>query len=86
MVYNLLLEYGSAGILADVIDELGGCGLMESNVRDMVWGIYRIHCKSYVHCELQPDNMMMVGDCGSGDFKEKIGDLGLAKRGIGSLF
>lgn len=63
---------------------------MESDVKryktDMVQGIYRIHSKCYVHCELKPDNLMMVGDCERGDFKEKIGDLGLEKEEVGSLF
>ncbi|KAE9467681.1 hypothetical protein C3L33_00413, partial [Rhododendron williamsianum] len=31
MVYNLLLEYGSGGTLADLIEKSGGCGLPESH-------------------------------------------------------
>ncbi|KAK1358134.1 Mitogen-activated protein kinase kinase kinase yoda [Heracleum sosnowskyi] len=88
MVYNLLLEYGSGGTLVDVIDRVGGGGLVELDVkrytRDLVRGIYWIHSKGYVHCDLKPDNVMMVGNCGSGEFRAKIGDLGLAKRGMRS--
>ncbi|XP_017250220.1 mitogen-activated protein kinase kinase kinase 20 [Daucus carota subsp. sativus] len=88
MVYNLLLEYGSGGTLVDVIDKLGGGGLVEADVRrytrDLVRGIYWIHSKGYVHCDLKPDNVMMVGNCGTGEFRAKIGDLGLAKRGMRS--
>ncbi|KAL8123116.1 mitogen-activated protein kinase kinase kinase 20-like [Apium graveolens] len=89
MVYNLLLEYGCGGTLVDVIDRVGGGGLRELDVkrytRDLVRGIYWIHSKGYVHCDLKPDNVMMVGNCGSrGKFRAKIGDLGLAKRGMRS--
>ncbi|XP_017254364.1 mitogen-activated protein kinase kinase kinase 20 [Daucus carota subsp. sativus] len=84
MVYNLLLEYGAGGTLADVV---GDGGLAEFDVkrytRDIVRGIYHIHSNGYVHCDLKPDNVLLVGNRGS-QFRAKICDLGLAKRGMQS--
>lgn len=81
MVYNLLLEYGSGGTLAEVIKESNGNGLREFDVkryaRSILKGLCHIHNCGYVHCDLKPDNILLVG----GDkFSAKIGDLGLAKR------
>ncbi|KAE9467682.1 hypothetical protein C3L33_00412, partial [Rhododendron williamsianum] len=87
MVYNLLLEYGSGGTLADLIRKSGGCGLPESHVkryaRSVLLGLNRIHGCGYVHCDLKPDNILLVPkNCGFGgtEFKAKIGDFGLTKR------
>ncbi|XP_058226605.1 mitogen-activated protein kinase kinase kinase 20-like [Rhododendron vialii] len=87
MVYNLLLEYGSGGTLADLIEKAGGCGLPESHVkryaRSILLGLNHIHGRGYVHCDLKPGNILLVPkSCGFGgtEFKPKIGDFGLAKR------
>ncbi|XP_076897781.1 mitogen-activated protein kinase kinase kinase 20-like [Bidens hawaiensis] len=95
MVYNLLLEYGAGGTLADLIKRSGDIGLPESDVkryaRSIVRGLWHIHQCGYVHCDLKPDNILLVsggsncsglGCSGSGgdEFVAKIGDLGLAKR------
>ncbi|KAI8544164.1 hypothetical protein RHMOL_Rhmol08G0274600 [Rhododendron molle] len=87
MVYNLLLEYGSGGTLADLIRKSGGCGLPESHVkryaRSILLGLNHIHGCGYVHCDLKPDNILLVPkNCGFGGtkFKAKIGDFGLTKR------
>ncbi|KAG5537389.1 hypothetical protein RHGRI_024728 [Rhododendron griersonianum] len=87
MVYNLLLEYGSGGTLADLIEKSGGCGLPESHVkryaRSILLGLNHIHGCGYVHCDLKPGNILLVPkNCGFGgtEYKPKIGDFGLAKR------
>ena len=86
MVYNLLLEFGSGGTLADLIKKSGGSGLSESDVRYYARSILRrinyIHELGYVHCDLKPKNILLVpkkNDVGA-KFKVKIGDFGLAKR------
>lgn len=84
MVYNLLLEYGSGGTLADVIKKCKGEGMREYDVRryarSIVVGLNHIHQKGYVHCDLKPENILLVSSYGKGDFVAKIGDFGLAKR------
>lgn len=85
MVYNLLLEYGSGGTLADLIKKSGRNGLPELDVkrhtRSILRGLRHIHHSGYVHCDLKPENIMLVGSSlGDDQFTAKIGDLGLAKR------
>ncbi|XP_059302547.1 mitogen-activated protein kinase kinase kinase 20-like [Lycium ferocissimum] len=86
MVYNLLLEYGSGGTLADRIKNLGNRGLPEFEVRcytrSMLRGLNHIHAIGYVHCDMKPENILLVPNSskGSTEFRAKIGDLGLAKR------
>ncbi|KAJ9178491.1 hypothetical protein P3X46_010369 [Hevea brasiliensis] len=83
MLYNLLLEYASGGTLANLMKRSGGCGLPESNVkrytRSIIKGIDYIHCHDYVHCDLKPDNVLLIPG-GDGDSVPKIGDFGLAKK------
>ncbi|KAJ0643251.1 putative mitogen-activated protein kinase kinase kinase STE-STE11 family [Helianthus annuus] len=85
MVYNMLLEYGSGGTLADVIKSSNGKGLPELDVRrharSILHGLSHIHKRGYVHCDLKPQNVLMVANEGkTGGFVAKIGDLGSAKR------
>lgn len=83
MVYNLLLEYGSGGTLADLIKKSDGNGLPEldarRHTRSILRGLRHIHHCGYVHCDLKPENILLVGGT-SGGFTAKIGDFGLAKR------
>ncbi|KAL8250248.1 hypothetical protein R6Q59_033941 [Mikania micrantha] len=82
MVYNLLLEYGSGGTLADLIKKSGRNGLPESDAkrhtRSILRGLRHIHRCGYVHCDLKPENILLVAV--ANQFTAKIGDLGLAKR------
>ncbi|CAN4088602.1 unnamed protein product [Withania somnifera] len=83
MVYNLLLEYGSGGNLAERIkkSELSEFEVRK-HTRSMLKGLLCIHTIGYVHCDMKPDNVLLVPNSskGSTEFKAKIGDLGLAKR------
>ncbi|KAI8019976.1 Mitogen-activated protein kinase kinase kinase 17 [Camellia lanceoleosa] len=86
MVFNLLLEYGSGGTLADLIKKSGGSGLLESDVRcytrSILRGLNHIHDCGYVHCDLKPENILIVSKTTGTTTKlrVKIGDFGLAKR------
>ncbi|CAH9139813.1 unnamed protein product [Cuscuta epithymum] len=87
MVYNLLLEYGSGGTLAERIKRSGEKGLPELEIRfhtrSLLRGLNHIHMIGYVHCDLKPDNILLLpsSTVGSGvQFRAKIGDFGLAKR------
>ncbi|XP_002512746.2 mitogen-activated protein kinase kinase kinase 20 [Ricinus communis] len=81
--YNVLLEYASGGTLAALIKQSGGCGLPESDVkrytRCILQGIDYIHRHSYVHCDLKPENVLLVAIENDG-FVPKIADFGLAKK------
>lgn len=84
MVYNLLLEYGSGGTLAELIKKSADKGLPELDVRryarSILRGLDHIHKRGYVHCDLKPDNVLLVANPRDGGFNAKIGDLGLSKR------
>lgn len=83
MAYNLLLEYAAGGTLGDLIEKRNGNGLPEKDVRRftrcILEGICHIHDSGYVHCDLKPDNILLVANQ-SGKFVAKIADLGVAKR------
>ncbi|KAL6546869.1 hypothetical protein OROMI_022590 [Orobanche minor] len=84
MAYNLLLEYGSGGTLADRIKKSGGNGLPEHEVRmhtrSILRGLNHIHGTGYVHCDLKPENILLVPDIFADKYRAKIGDFGSAKR------
>ncbi|KAI5660387.1 hypothetical protein M9H77_29180 [Catharanthus roseus] len=88
MVYNLLLEYGSGGTLADRIKNSGGKGLSEFDevrgyTKSLLLGLSYIHEIGYVHCDMKPENILLVHHNrrdGITQFRAKIGDFGLAKR------
>ncbi|XP_055828692.1 mitogen-activated protein kinase kinase kinase 20-like [Solanum dulcamara] len=83
MIYNLLLEYGSGGTLAERIKNSGLTEFeVRNHTRSMLRGLLCIHTIGYVHCDMKPDNVLLVPNSseGSTEFKVKIGDLGLAKR------
>ena len=83
LYYNILLEKCCGGSLGSRIRNSGGVGLPENEVRcytrDIVRGLCYIHGHGYVHCDIKPDNILLVPTCCSG-FRAKIGDFGLAKE------
>ena len=83
LYYNILLEKCCGGSLGTRIRNSGGVGLQENEVRsitrDIVRGLCYIHGRGYVHCDIKPDNILLVPTCCNG-FRAKIGDLGLAKE------
>ncbi|GMQ09325.1 hypothetical protein CsSME_00052745 [Camellia sinensis var. sinensis] len=64
IIYNLLLEYGSGGTLANLIKKSGGEGLPESDVRrytrHILEGLDCVHSCGYVHHALKPKNIIIV--------------------------
>ncbi|KAF2307191.1 hypothetical protein GH714_025435 [Hevea brasiliensis] len=83
-VYNLLLEYCS-GLSLERQIRLSGFGLADSDVkyysRDVLRGLKYIHCRGYIHCDIKPDNILLVPGSGErkGTFVAKLADFGLAK-------
>ncbi|XP_042969720.1 mitogen-activated protein kinase kinase kinase 20-like [Carya illinoinensis] len=85
MVYNLLLEYASGRTLAYSIKKSDVRRLPETDVKSYTWsilkGLSHIHDYGFVHCDLKPDNVLLVPTISlGGNFVVKIGDFGLAKR------
>ncbi|XP_004295800.1 PREDICTED: mitogen-activated protein kinase kinase kinase ANP1-like [Fragaria vesca subsp. vesca] len=84
--YNLALEI-AWGSLAEWIKVSGKGGLPEKEVKgyagQILKGVKHMHDCGYVHCDLKPDNILLVGDVnvdGKPVFTAKVGDFGLAKK------
>ncbi|KAJ4978813.1 hypothetical protein NE237_009593 [Protea cynaroides] len=89
LIYNILLEYASGGTLASLIKNSNG-GLPEAKVkrytRSILQGLNHIHNHGYVHCDLKPQNILLV-PCSSSsmgtthiDFIAKIADFSSTKK------
>ncbi|XP_059431678.1 mitogen-activated protein kinase kinase kinase 20-like [Corylus avellana] len=82
VLYNVLLEFASGGSLYDLIVKSGCGGLSESDVRkhtkSMLVGLKHIHDRGFVHCDLKPDNVLLVPTADG--FEVKIADFGVAKK------
>ncbi|PON33672.1 Serine/threonine protein kinase [Parasponia andersonii] len=84
-ILNVFLEYASGGSLADLIDNSRCLGLREPQVRrytkSILRGIHCIHEMGFVHCDLKPQNILLVKEYeNDDDFVPKIADFGLSKR------
>ncbi|KAF5741810.1 mitogen-activated protein kinase kinase kinase 2-like [Tripterygium wilfordii] len=76
------MEYASGGSLASLIEKSNG--LPEREVRryakHLLLGLLHIHDSGYVHCDIKPDNVLLVPSRNSGTYVAKIADFGLSKR------
>ncbi|KAK9279641.1 hypothetical protein L1049_013320 [Liquidambar formosana] len=83
-IFNIFLEYACGGTIADQIKVSSSGRLREVDVRhftrSILQGLKYVHECGYVHCDLKPDNILLVPITGTDDFVAKIGDFGLAKR------
>lgn len=79
--YNLFLEFCSGGNLYNHV-KLSATGLLEHEVRrytrDILRGLDHIHSHGVVHCDIKPDNILLVPGK-DGGFMAKIADFGMAK-------
>lgn len=94
LVHNMILEYASGGSLADRIRWFGGGGLPDYQVRwytkCLLKGLIHIHNLGYVHCDIKPHNILLVGGSSHPSFNArrkrlpletvKIADFGQAKK------
>ncbi|KAL5840057.1 hypothetical protein ACOSQ4_012665 [Xanthoceras sorbifolium] len=87
-IYNLFLEFCSGGSLYDHIKKSEN-GLLACQVksftRDIVRGLVYIHSQGIVHCDIKPDNILLVPAAGNdhhhgGGLIAKLADFGLAKN------
>ncbi|XP_043687425.1 mitogen-activated protein kinase kinase kinase 20-like [Telopea speciosissima] len=89
LTYNVLLEYASGGSLASRIKNSHG-GLPEADVRrytrSILQGLHHIHDRGYVHCDIKPQNILLVLcsssslDTSHNDYVAKVADFGSAKN------
>ncbi|KAK8660029.1 hypothetical protein V6N13_050965 [Hibiscus sabdariffa] len=84
VVYNMFMEYAAEGSLLNLMRKNGG-RIPERDVncytRMILEGLFDIHQKGFVHCDLKPGNILVFPpreDTGLASLK--IGDFGLAKQ------
>ncbi|XP_049360251.1 mitogen-activated protein kinase kinase kinase 20-like [Solanum verrucosum] len=85
LLYNLLLEYASAGSLADRLLNNDQLGLPEFQVqkhtKNVLLGLRFIHRKGIIHCDIKPHNILLTSTDDDDDDTEevaKIADFGLS--------
>ncbi|KAK8477518.1 hypothetical protein V6N13_069261 [Hibiscus sabdariffa] len=84
VVYNMFMEYASEGSLLNLMRKNGG-RIPERDVncytRMILEGLFDIHRKGFVHCDLKPGNILVFPPRdGRGLASLKIADFGLAKQ------
>lgn len=81
LVFNVFMEFATGGSIGDLLRRLNGIGMREELVKMFIEsslrGLKYIHEKGFVHCDIKPDNILLVANENS--FVAKIGDLGSAK-------
>ncbi|KAK6162941.1 hypothetical protein DH2020_002782 [Rehmannia glutinosa] len=75
-LYNILLEYASGGCLVDRI-HLKGLpeNIVSRYTKSILKALIHIHKFGYVHCDVKPHNVLLVGD----DQDAKLADFGSCK-------
>ncbi|XP_062087103.1 mitogen-activated protein kinase kinase kinase 20-like [Humulus lupulus] len=81
--YNVFLEYAAGGTLFDHIETsplYNESEQVKQYIKSILMGVMCIHEKGFVHCDLKPDNILLVKEKEDDDFYvAKISDFGLAK-------
>ncbi|XP_049382830.1 mitogen-activated protein kinase kinase kinase 20-like [Solanum stenotomum] len=79
-LYNLLLEFASAGSLADRINERGLPEFqVQKHTKNILLGLSLIHKKGIIHCDIKPQNILLTTDGADGMAEvAKIADFGLS--------
>ncbi|KAL4319277.1 hypothetical protein GQ457_18G018090 [Hibiscus cannabinus] len=84
VVYNMFIEYASEGSLLNLMSKNGGripARDVNCYARMILEGLFDIHRKGFVHCDLKPGNILVFPPRdGTGLASLKIGDFGLAKQ------
>ncbi|KAH0662509.1 hypothetical protein KY284_027440 [Solanum tuberosum] len=82
LLYNLLLEYASAGSLADRLLNNDQLGLPEFQVqqhtKNVLLGLRFIHRKGIIHCDIKPHNILLTSTDDDTEEVAKIADFGLS--------
>ncbi|KAI5656447.1 hypothetical protein M9H77_25240 [Catharanthus roseus] len=81
ILYNIFLEYASGGSLRNYIHtEALNLDDIKWITKSLLLGLREIHSKGIVHCDIKPDNILLVLNEERGNYLVKIADLGLAIR------